>query len=211
MYCRCGRRPVDPKEQSRLKRIEAEIGKAALEKITRPDRPFVPVREFARRVDQAFSATCAIQDNNKGIGTGFLIGPDLVLTNFHVVEEYLAPGPLLDKGLVCRFDYLVLDGVPQRGIRIGLARTWCIAHRRYSRADLSNGANAWSEDELDYAILVLDRPFGNEAAPDDDEPRGWIDLGRLGKIANVEDLVLSCSIRSASTRTTLLVRNSEWK
>ncbi|CAN7738391.1 trypsin-like peptidase domain-containing protein [Mesorhizobium amorphae] len=180
---------IDPKEQSRLKRIEAEIGKAGLEKITNPDRPFVPVREFARRVDQAISATCAIQDNGQGIGTGFLIGPDLVLTNFHVVEEYLSPSIQLAKGLVCRFDYLVLDGVPQPGIGVGLAPKWCVAQSRYSKADLSNGASAWGTDELDYAVLVLERPFGKEPGPDDDEPRGWIDLGRLGKIAKAADPV----------------------
>lgn len=182
---------IDPKEQSRLRRIEAEIGKAALEKIItiRTDRSSIPVHDFARRVDQAIYATCAIQNNDKGIGTGFLIGPDLVLTNFHVVEEYLAEGPLHDKGLVCRFDYVVLGDVLQRGIRVGLAPRWCIAHRRYSQADLANGASTWGADELDYAILALERPFGNEAGPDDDEPRGWIELGRLGKIGEVEDPV----------------------
>ena len=35
---------------------------------------------------------CRIEDNANPLGTGFLVGADLVLTNYHVVDRYIEKG-----------------------------------------------------------------------------------------------------------------------
>jgi tetratricopeptide (TPR) repeat protein len=172
------------KEKVRLRRLENDLGKVALEKITQSEKRSVPVGEFQRCVDQAILATCAIQDLRDGVGTGFLIAPDLVLTNFHVIEDYWKPKSSYysPENLVCLFDYALVDGKAQKGVRVRLAPQWLLAHRTYSKADLEVGRTDWSKDELDYAVLRLERPIGAEPSPQGDERRGWIDLGMLGKV-----------------------------
>jgi serine protease len=113
-----------------------------------------------------------------GSGTGFLVGPDLVLTNYHVVGE-LPPARIK-----CRFDYADMgsDSV-EFGTTISVLRI--LKTRRHS---VSEGAGEYAtssidhpkEDELDYALLQLQQPIGNEAYKTRgvESARGWIHLPR---------------------------------
>ena len=130
-------------------------------------------------------------DPKKSIGgTGFLVGPDLVLTNYHVVEclfngekenvqlqDWAKP-----EDVIIRFDYMLLPG--ERFIRKGLECSlkkgeWHTDWSPYSQADkLPEYPKHPTEDEMDYVFLKLDREVGNEpsynipGAP----PRCWIEL-----------------------------------
>jgi hypothetical protein len=64
-------------------------------------------------------------------GTGFLVAPDLVLTNYHVLEREIAKQDF--SGVVCRFDFLSESsrGVAVRPVESGC----CLAYARDAPAD----------------------------------------------------------------------------
>jgi hypothetical protein len=113
-------------------------------------------------------------------GTGFLIGPDLVLTNYHVVEAVHRGGLSPDK-IVLRFDYKVLnDGVSVGpGKTYGLAGKWLVDHSCYSAHDFEVQPRAdAASDELDYALLrTTGRPGDDLISGDAQAPvsRKWIE------------------------------------
>jgi hypothetical protein len=117
-------------------------------------------------------------------GTGFLVGPDLVLTNYHVVEaihnKTITPGQL-----TCRFDYKMLaDGVsigPGKtyGLANGSPDAWLVDHSPYSALDFEIRPVAdVPNDELDYALLRLAGRPGEDLVAGEAQspaPRKWIE------------------------------------
>jgi hypothetical protein len=123
-----------------------------------------------QRLGEAFARVCRIELDDRPRGTGFLVGPDLVLTNQHVVAPAHAR-------IVARFDYRSTAG---RGVSEGLALR-VINVIDQSPPSLHDGEpDAEVEptgDELDYALLRLERALGNEPIGARAEPaapsRGW--------------------------------------
>lgn len=82
------------------------------------------------------------------MGTGFLLGPSAVLTNYHVIElvqqQLVSPA-----NVILRFDYKQLaDGVTvNAGTEYRLAADWLIDYSRYSPVDWQGGEP--QPDELD--------------------------------------------------------------
>lgn len=117
------------------------------------------------------------------IGTGFLVGPDVVMTNYHVVESVIG-GQVDPEKVACRFDYkLLADGnTLNPGTVSDLAKgSWLIDHSEYSPADLETNSQMNPQPEqLDYALLRLERSVGDEPVGDKPEPgaqpRGWIEV-----------------------------------
>jgi V8-like Glu-specific endopeptidase len=117
------------------------------------------------------------------VGTGFLIGPNAVLTNYHVVEQ-VDRGELAALQVRLRFDYKVTDdGVAvEKGLVYKLAEKWLFDHSRYSDEDKEvNPAHDPTPEELDYAILRVDGTPGNDyIGGKTDDPnaiqRGWVPL-----------------------------------
>ena len=114
-------------------------------------------------------------------GTGFLVGPDLVLTNWHVVRHLESGGdPKLTR---VRFDHKLDDEGRQisAGTLYGLAERWLVSASPPSSIDATGGNGLPSTDELDYALLRLrgavgDAPAGPVAGAGSLHPRGWIEL-----------------------------------
>jgi hypothetical protein len=111
-------------------------------------------------------------------GTGFLVAPDLVLTNYHVIEDvhkgHVSPG-----AVVARFDYKVL----RDGVSVGPGKTyllhadWLVDHSEYSASDFEvRPAADAPADKLDYALLRLAGRAGDDMV--EGVPRKWIDLPR---------------------------------
>src|SRR5262249_53345593 len=108
---------------------------------------------------------------------------DLVLTNYHVLEATIE-GKVPSRAIACRFDYKVLsDGSRSEGVVAALRDAdWSVDFSRYSRGDADDQPDRElpSIDELDYALVRLPRPVGNEpvdrragaGAP----PRGWVEF-----------------------------------
>jgi hypothetical protein len=131
-----------------------------------------------------------LNDNRIAYGTGFLIGPDKVITNYHVVE-YLIDHEKRKKKKLCwasrenvilRFDYKKIDGkaYENMGKVYHLAgKNWLDNSSPMSLLDLQPvpGKRVSNPNELDFAVLVLDMEAGNEKIGVNENGsvvRGWI-------------------------------------
>ncbi len=183
-------RPANPKLAAfseRFKMALAAPPTPQLERIVRDTNSFLDINMWRERLAEIEGRVCRIEvKTNQGLacGTGFLVGPDLVLTNFHVVEpviagennQYTANGArakLTDVKL--RFDYKAVGGTVTAGTELGLAEI--VDFSPYSPVDLQgrpkNGTP--SAEHLDHALLRLQtapgrKPFGSSPIGDKAEP-----------------------------------------
>jgi hypothetical protein len=146
----------------------APINKSSkeLELIIRAGKGFLDVATWRSALGEAEMRVCRVEvplnNGSMGYGTGFLIGPSTVITNYHVVE------PILKKvanarDIILRFDYKRLEN----GVTLNPGtlyyldepdgEDWLIASSPYSQADLANAPSGSlpTEDELDFALLKI--------------------------------------------------------
>ncbi|MET7290295.1 effector-associated domain EAD1-containing protein [Streptomyces sp. NPDC005573] len=137
----------------------------------------------------------------RALGTGFLVGPDLCLTSFHVVEG-LFDGRLSPDEVRVRFDHRLGDGLGAQGgprpaeeTVSALAPQWCVVSAPYGDADLDPaGERIPALDELDFALLRLadspgSRPIGEHPEPGSAD-RGWIDTRAFATLQEGDDIVV---------------------
>lgn len=170
--------------------------------------PRLNVAVFLQGLSDSRKTVCRIQvDADRGIlfGTGFLVGPDLLMTNYHVVED-LVKDPSTVNNLRCLFDYEVTpDGVSiNPGMQVGIAQNNpVLAFSPYSNFDTNGPAKIddveWPADCLDYALLRLEKSIGNDAfglgaknAQDAGpyEKRGWIKAYPYDNIAKGSHMII---------------------
>ncbi|MCI0748883.1 MAG: serine protease [Verrucomicrobia subdivision 3 bacterium] len=125
---------------------------------------------------------CRVELNNgtPRKGTGFLVGPDAVLTNYHVMQ------PIIDDvgkaaAVILRFDYKKLrNGQDSWGVPAKLHADWLIDHSKFSPAEKQGKTPDIpppTPDELDYTLVRLserlgDAPIKSEAPAS--PRRGWV-------------------------------------
>lgn len=158
-----------------------------LERIVRERTDFVDLLPFLARLAALEGQVCRIEiPEGQPQGTGFLVGPDLVLTNRHVVAHLLDGGG--DPGaLRARFDFARTSAgdLVRQGAVFGLADDWLLGERPHGQADLTGDpTDVPADGELDFALMRLaepagDQPRGGQAGPGN-PPRGWIDLAGQG-------------------------------
>ena len=97
---------------------------------------------------------CRVEADGAPLGTGFLVGPSAILTNWHVMREARSRG--VAERVACRFDYRRLtDGSVDAGT---VLRVEAVADERpCSDAELTADPDTPppAPDELDYALLTL--------------------------------------------------------
>lgn len=116
-------------------------------------------------------------------GTGFLLGPDVLITNHHVMRLVKA-GLVQPEDVILRFDYKRRsDGLTvDEGTVYRLAEEWLIDESPIGPNDFKGEEPA--PDQLDYALVRVEGepgndPVGGPAMLDknpDAAPRGWIKL-----------------------------------
>ena len=136
----------------------------ALERIVLQTVAFFGPDEWRARMRTRERAVCRVEfPSGAGQGTGFLVGADAVMTNYHVLMDHIEQRRPSGE-IVCRFDYRTeADGVTEHaGDDYALAGEWLIA-----RSPIN---------ELDYAIVRLAQPAGQRPAFDQSpaESRGWL-------------------------------------
>lgn len=155
---------------------------SALQRLVREDSDFVDVPAFLARLTALEGQTCRIEMTGattggapRALGTGFLVGPDLVMTNQHVVAAFDGARA------ACRFDYLTdAGGVEVRAGRlVGLAGDWLVASRPPDPSDESLDDNDLPAPEnLDFALIRLAERLGEaprQGAEGPENPaRGWL-------------------------------------
>ena len=142
-----------------------------------PERGIKDLGSFAAKIQEILQRVCAVElaDN---FGTGFLIGPETILTNYHVVEKAIAR--TFDPANVrVRFDYQRLRDnlTTNAGVTFELAQDWLVHAEKYSAVDSRpyDEARLPGEHELDYAVLRTREKVGL-SIPDGpiESQRGWI-------------------------------------
>lgn len=159
-----------------------------LEKIIVQTNSFLDVAQWRERLGEIEGRVCRVEVQNGSFGTGFLLGPDVVMTNYHVVESVIkGKNGYKPDDVVLRFDYKRLkDGTTLsqgREHRLPTTNTnWLVDYSPYSSADLEPEpkSNLPETGELDYALLQVDGTPGHEAVGEKPEPgappRGWIEI-----------------------------------
>ncbi|MBN2001902.1 MAG: trypsin-like peptidase domain-containing protein [Anaerolineae bacterium] len=160
-----------------------------LEKMLVNTNSFLNIAEWRERLGAVEGRVCRVEIQNSPYGTGFLLGPDLVMTNYHVVKSVIEGTQGQQPGDVSlRFDYKRLaDGtILNQGKVYGVLAgngDWLVDHSPYSPVDLEAGtikSGLPAPDQLDYALLRVDGAPGDEAIGEKSEPgappRGWIEV-----------------------------------
>lgn len=152
---------------------------SALQGLVRTAADWANYESFLANLALAGPRVCRIEagEDAQVFGTGFLVGDDLVLTNFHVRELLLHAGSTA----ACRFDYRSLAGsqVVRSGHVVAAAEgadAW-MAWRPYAGSDVADGDTPPTAQELDYALLRLAEPVGRfppgqDSAVDPTQARG---------------------------------------
>ena len=169
-----------------------------LEKIVKKTSVPFPVAIWRERLGKREVCVCRVEvptNNGMSFGSGFLVGPDLVLTNHHVMAPAIAgeTGGFTNGGLtadptkvVVRFDYKELDDKKPAnpGTEVLLADDWLVDSTPPSVADTQPlpKNDTPTLEELDHALIRLREPVGTLPIPlgKDADPsakaRGWIEL-----------------------------------
>ncbi len=156
-----------------------------LERRVRDDLPFIDITKWRKRLGEIEAQVCRVEiPADRGVGTGFLLGPDVVITNYHVMKSVIQGQKQPDQ-VVLRFDYKRMDDgtTLNPGVEFRLApQNWLIDHSPYSQTDLlaDPGQQVPDLEELDYALLRVDGEPGNQKVGGDKaEPespaRKWIE------------------------------------
>ncbi|WP_315776690.1 MULTISPECIES: trypsin-like peptidase domain-containing protein [unclassified Bradyrhizobium] len=138
---------------------------SGLEAIVRPRLKTFDMGVWRGCMAQIEGQVCRIEFDGNAMGTGFLIGPDLILTNYHVLESAIE-GTARPAAIACHFDYKVLtDGSRSEGVVVPLHDSdWRIDFARYSQAEAEGqpDRDLPAVDELDFVLARLARSIGNE-------------------------------------------------
>lgn len=158
-----------------------------LERMLSQENVIFDVEVFRRRLAEIERRVCRVDINNSPMGTGFLIGPDIAVTNYHVVAAIIngtthhgatAISLLFDHKRLAHGETL------NPGVRFPLADDWLIDYSPHSRMDLlpEPKPGVPAADELDFALLrVAGEPgrlpvdLGGSVGPGTPE-RGWIPI-----------------------------------
>jgi S1-C subfamily serine protease len=125
---------------------------ASLEAMVSSRSVLVSMSAFNARAQALERGVCRVEGVCQG--TGFLIGRQTVLTNYHVVEkEVLDPG--LRGGIVCRFDFQ--GGAPGTTVSVAAGSAAIGPASPYSNSDLTASGEP-GPSELDFAVIRLAEP-----------------------------------------------------
>jgi V8-like Glu-specific endopeptidase len=144
----------------------------------------VDISTFLERVARAEPRVCRIEiPLAAGIayGTGFLVGNDRVLTNWHVAA-HIKNSNATPANVRLRFGYKKdAKGVEISSGRVyGLAGSTPLASKPFAPGDAAPGGRAAEAGELDYALLAVAGSPGTDSALQNPvlggETRGFMDL-----------------------------------
>jgi hypothetical protein len=143
----------------------SEAVRAELQRIL-PGGALVSPDTMQRRI----RAVCRVDYADRsqpGEGTGFLVGPDLVLTNYHVVERVIQAPPATEH-LRFRFDLSNSTAAADAAGRVVTAVRGQSAVVRSSPpggVELRNGAGEPTMQQLDYALVRLAERVAEDPVP----------------------------------------------
>jgi hypothetical protein len=158
----------------------ASRGFGGFQRWIRAELPELDAVVWSARLLRLAHRVCRVELGGVPRGTGFLVGPDAVLTSYHVVREAItdrADGATL--GFL--FDHSVgSDGSTAAGVRVAARAAWPHWHvdssPPLSTEDEQAGVTAGSDDRLDHAVIALAQLVGSAPVVPGGPCRGWIEL-----------------------------------
>ena len=157
-------------------------GQTGFEKTVRDHIPFADISLWREKIAAIEGRVCQITFRGAAQGTGFLVGPQVVLTNYHVMEAVLT-GQRPAAEVECVFDFKKLaDGSTSRTPVALHVTDWNVDFSQYTAGEKAGNPDQGvpTTDELDYALVRLADPVG--AKPWATNPgggaanRGWVSL-----------------------------------
>lgn len=144
--------------------------------------PFLDMHIWNQHSARVELRVCRVKTPQKS-GTGFLIGPDLIMTSYHVLDE-VCDGKTKPEDVHFLFDHKRLaNGRISKGVSYEMAKEdWRFDASPPSFADTLSDSimQVPKNDELDYIIVRTAKEPGNEEISGKGRPnarrRGWIDL-----------------------------------
>jgi hypothetical protein len=152
-----------------------------LEKIIVGTNSLLDLAAWRDRLGEIEYQVCRLEIRQKAVGTGFLVGPDLLMTCYHVVEA-LIKGKERPQDLVARFDYKIArnQAVANPGREFRLAADWLYDFSPYNAQEAAGQEDALpTAGELDFALLRLAEAPGSQPVSektDDASPRSWVEI-----------------------------------
>ncbi len=158
----------------------------------RPHLGFQEGYDWAIQLIKTVRRVCRIEQAGVGSGTGFLVGPDVLLTCYHVLEEAIQ-GRRRGDTVSLRFDYHLSEGNLREGKVVRLLGDFADWHLD-SSAKLDDTAEladtpATRLDSLDHALVRLAEPIGLQPIFAEGPSRGWIRVQEDAPMSALEDPV----------------------
>jgi Trypsin-like peptidase domain len=160
--------------------VGAQSEGPGLERLVKPNLKFIDAQVWLSRFETIKRQVCRVEVDGGPLGTGFLVGPRAVVTNWHVVKAAREQGR--QNTLACRFDYRRLaDGGVSAGTSIPVASV--ADERPCSSAELTKTPDdpPPAPNELDYALLELRAPVTE---------RGYLKLADPPPAARSDPLII---------------------
>jgi trypsin-like peptidase/effector-associated domain 1 (EAD1)-containing protein len=162
--------------------LSREITPRAAEQVVRQRGLFINAGLWIERVAKLAGQVCRVELGDN-LATGFLIGPDMVLTSQHVFASAIS-GQTSPRLVRMRFDYKVLaDGTRAEGVTVGLhSEDWLIDSTPFAQSDIDTTDVLPTMDELDFALVRLERQIGLEPVSQivgGGILRGWVEVPDL--------------------------------
>jgi Effector-associated domain 1/Trypsin-like peptidase domain len=165
-----------------------QLVRSKLERVIKSSNSFLDINEWRTRLGKIEFQVCRIEVklfSGMIYGTGFLLGPNVVITNYHVMEPVIEDKGAKPDDVILRFDYKRLEdgSTINNGTIYHLAiKNWLIDKSPPSLVDMIAEPKSQlpQPNELDYALLRVAESPGHDRIGDKPEPeappRKWIEI-----------------------------------
>lgn len=165
-----------PSSMEARTRAESRPIDRQFEKIINEVAGFTDPAIFRLRLAEAELRTARIDTDGTPIGTGFLVGPDLLLTNWHVVSGIANGAAVFDNKIA-----IVGRAEAVTGRIVQFAEHWLIAKSYYDAPAKEFSAEGPPLGSFDFAVVRLseavgDQTIGSNPNTGPAETRGWYKL-----------------------------------
>lgn len=149
--------------------------RAELEAQIREENPYLDPAVLRFRLERAEWAVCRVDLQNRPCGTGFLVAPNLVLTNHHVLRQVFS-GAIPEGDVSFRFDHKrdPRAVAPPPGPTFPLAEILDQSPPQPEEAEPGEPATLPGQDQLDFVLVRLQGQPG--LARVGARTRGWLSL-----------------------------------
>jgi hypothetical protein len=145
--------------------------------------------EWLEKLTRLRGKVCRVEDPRdprKALGTGFLVGPNMVLTNHHVLVDYLVGDRARDTTeLAFRFDFAIeSDGERAGKTILAAASNWLVSYASSTEPSSPDPKSII----LDYALVRLASDIGKETVAGGMK-RGWFELSTIVPVPVADDAI----------------------